>query len=441
MTVRGLAGLQPGEWASDPGARGAGRLQARKQANGITFYYRYSAPDGSRIRVPLGTFSADGKDGLSLAEARAAAGKLSRRYQAGDKDLRGAIEDDDRERVRAEEAQRRAQAAEEARKSGTFGTLLSLYVDGLEAAGKVSADEVRGSFRRHVEERHPRLWKKPALDITPEDGVDILHSLVKAGTPRQADKVRAAMRAAFSVAVRSHTNASASPDLRALAIRSNPFAELAPVGGPMQTRDRALSVAELRAYWLRINQLPEPDGAALRFHLLTGAQRVEQLARATVSDWDRDSNILTLLDGKGRRKQPRRHPVPLLPDAVTAIEVMREARLGGFVFTLTGGLTACPYHAAALRVRDVAAAMLESEEADAPFTIGDLRRTVETRLAALGVSMEIRARLQSHGLGGIQARHYDRHDYMGEVRGALEQLHELVTGTPAKVTTLRRRRA
>ena len=38
-----------------------------------------------------------------------------------------------------------------------------------------------------------------------------------------------------------------------------------------------------------------------------------------------------------------------------------------------------------------------------PFTAGDLRRTVETRLAAVGVSAEVRAQLQSHGLGGIQA--------------------------------------
>lgn len=43
-------------------------------------------------------------------------------------------------------------------------------------------------------------------------------------------------------------------------------------------------------------------------------------------------------------------------------------------------------------------------------------------MAALGVSKDIRAQVQSHGLGGIQARHYDRHEYMFEKRAALEQL-------------------
>lgn len=49
----------------------------------------------------------------------------------------------------------------------------------------------------------------------------------------------------------------------------------------------------------------------------------------------------------------------------------------------------------------------------------NLRRTAETHMAALGISSDVRAQIQSHGLGGIQARHYDRHDYMPEKRAAL----------------------
>ena len=50
----------------------------------------------------------------------------------------------------------------------------------------------------------------------------------------------------------------------------------------------------------------------------------------------------------------------------------------------------------------------------------DLRRTCETMLAAMGVSSDVRAHLQSHGLGVVQTRHYDRHSYMDEKRKALE---------------------
>lgn len=65
---------------------------------------------------------------------------------------------------------------------------------------------------------------------------------------------------------------------------------------------------------------------------------------------------------------------------------------------------------------------------------------METRLAAEGVHMDVRAQLQSHGLGGVQARHYDRHDYLDEKRAALETLYRLLTGASAKVLPLKQRR-
>ena len=51
-----------------------------------------------------------------------------------------------------------------------------------------------------------------------------------------------------------------------------------------------------------------------------------------------------------------------------------------------------------------------------------IRSGVETLLAANGVSREVRGHLQSHGLTGVQARHYDGHDYMKEKRSALDVL-------------------
>ena len=41
-------------------------------------------------------------------------------------------------------------------------------------------------------------------------------------------------------------------------------------------------------------------------------------------------------------------------------------------------------------------------------------------LARMGISKDVRAHILSHGLGGVQARHYDMHDYADEKRNALE---------------------
>jgi hypothetical protein len=56
------------------------------------------------------------------------------------------------------------------------------------------------------------------------------------------------------------------------------------------------------------------------------------------------------------------------------------------------------------------------------FQLKRIRSGVEMLLAAQGVCREIRGHLQSHGLTGVQARHYDGHDYMPEKRRALETL-------------------
>jgi hypothetical protein len=48
--------------------------------------------------------------------------------------------------------------------------------------------------------------------------------------------------------------------------------------------------------------------------------------------------------------------------------------------------------------------------------------------------------VQSHGLTGIQARHYDGHDYMLEKRQALDLLARELTGNAAKPKAAKPRR-
>lgn len=64
------------------------------------------------------------------------------------------------------------------------------------------------------------------------------------------------------------------------------------------------------------------------------------------------------------------------------------------------------------------------------FQLKRIRSGVETLLAARGVSREVRGHLQSHGLTGVQARHYDGHDYMAEKRSALEILSRELQSKP-----------
>lgn len=454
LTDRGLRSSEHGEWMTDGGARGGGTLYARREHDSVLFYFRYTRPDGSRDPYPLGEWKGSGGP-LSLADARAQAHRLSNRYRGGDRDLRAVLEAEEREARREREAADRAEQAQQERQQATLGALLTAYCDALEARGKASAKAVRAALRRHVADAWPVLWSTPADDLTADDLMSVLTRLTDEDKLREAAKVRSYLQSAYSAGVRARTTASATPALRALRIRTNPARDLGTIDGATNVRHRALSTSELRAYWQRVSALPDHDAACLRFHLLTGGQRIDQLARATLADYDADQSTVTLRDTKGRRTTPRLHVVPLIPEAVEAMHAMlptsegddgnadegRRYRVGDSLFTTTAGKAGMVASTAYQRCRAVMEAMQEAGELPGgAFSMADIRRTVETQLAALGVHSDVRAQVQSHGLGGVQARHYDRHDYLQEKRDALARLYEHISTKSASVTDIAKAR-
>ncbi|MEY0164830.1 integrase, partial [Providencia rettgeri] len=58
------------------------------------------------------------------------------------------------------------------------------------------------------------------------------------------------------------------------------------------------------------------------------------------------------------------------------------------------------------------------------FTARDLRRTCKTLMGEIGISKEIRDRIQNHALNDVSSKHYDRYDYLNEKRVALTKWEE-----------------
>lgn len=418
MTTRTVAALKRGQTASESLGYGAGALEAKCGNAGARFYYRYGTPQ-RRVSLPAHN---DQGEPLGLAEARTLARALSARTAAlakDGRDLADVLAEEKREAVRAREAERQA----EPEKSASLLALLDEYADLLQARGKVDHRDVRRMAKNHLAGPFPALAAKPAADVALGDVLVILQRLVKAHKLRTAQKLRAYLRAAYAAGIGATFSAQASA-LRRFRLEANPAALVSALEDASRPRERALSIEELRALWARLCRPDERLGALLRFYLLTGGQRFDQLRRATRTDIREGE--LVLWDGKGRRVRPRRHAVPLLPEALAALDAMTTPMLGHYVFSLTRGQTPADGGAVRRAVQDLAARMVAIGEVVEPFTLSDLRRTVETRLAAAGVPAEVRAQLQSHGLGGVQARHYDRHGYEEEKRAALERLRGLL---------------
>jgi integrase len=66
-----------------------------------------------------------------------------------------------------------------------------------------------------------------------------------------------------------------------------------------------------------------------------------------------------------------------------------------------------------------------------PFVIHDIRRSVETRLAELGVSKEIRSRVLSHDLGDLDAS-YQHYSFEAEKRQALQRWADCIDDLSAR---------
>lgn len=441
----------------------SGALVARKLASGaVVFFWRWTT-DGRVDRERIGLFDRklppkklEPVDGAyTVAGAAQAAVVLAGRHAKAIKEklggLRGAQAAQaaaeaarmaEAERVKAEQAaaeaarlqaeadqRAREEAERKAREELNLQRLLVAYCDYMASLGRRSHLDARSIFNVHVFTPWPKLAALPASEITDEQVADVLRLIIEKGHARTAGKCRAFMAAAFETARKARTDAAVPVRFKDFNIRFNPASATAVPDGTREADKNPLSADEMRRYWRAIKDIDTPRGAMLRLHLLTGAQRIEQFLRLKTADIG--ANSIMLFDGKGRPRRgraPRQNPQPLLPEARQALE--RIAPVGEWALsTHKEGRT----HISADTFASAAKAAGKGIEGFEPKR---LRSGVETLLASAGVSPHTRGRLQSHGISGVQATHYDGHDYLPEKLLALETLLRLLEAD-AKVVPIR----
>lgn len=411
-------------WLSDDtGLRGMGRLWARVSAMGVVrFYFRFTL-EGKRSSVPLGPYSRTAKLGfLTIDQARAAAGHLAYNRPVPGEPKPG---------VPASPTEPKASSAESnvVAPSFTVMDLCNAYAEKLQLGGKISAKEVRQVFQTHV--ASSRLASLPATAVTSREFADLLGEIVSAGHGRTAGKVRAYLHAAYSAAKNAKLAPVQGGFAKSSAISFNPISDIPALNEFNKARRRSLGRAELRALWSVLN--PASDGSLsyaeriVRLDILLGGQRCEQLLRAQVVDADLEGRTLLLEDPKGKRSFPRPHLLPLVPAATKDVRWFLEhsADIGSeFLFPGTKPKTAYTSSTVSKTVASISKALLETKLVVAPFSYCDFRRTIETTLASLGVGKDTLAHLLSHGLSGVQNKHYNLYEYLEEKKSALLILEE-----------------
>ncbi len=328
-------------------------------------------------------------------------------------------------------ASTQAKAAEKTRQlekqAYTLEKLLDAYCDYLKSLDRISHNAARSIFRVHVIDAWPKVASLPANTVTAEQIADMMRKTIEDGKDRTANKLRSYIRAAYQVAKAARSKPSIPVAFKAFNITSNPAADTEPDESANRADKHPLSIDEMRIYWRIIKHMPGFVGAVLRLHLLTGGQRIEQLRTLLTINATPDS--ITLADGKGRPgKGARPHTVPLTAAAGAAL---REINPKGAYAISTNGGTSPIGDSAISKWAGGAGADIDG------FQAKRIRSGVETLLASARISTDTRGRLQSHGISGVQARHYDGHHYLDEKREALETLFNLLEAESGKVIQLR----
>jgi integrase len=307
------------------------------------------------------------------------------------------------------EAKRRAKEdAERLRRASTFSTVAEDFIK-RHAAPLRSGRMVAGYVRRELV---PVWGERPVVDITRRDVIALVEGILDRGGERPARGTRRrdggpyAARHTLSAA-RKLFNWAVGRDLMAASPCDR--VKAAELHGAPEARDRVLGDDEIRQVWGAAQLTPYPYGPLVRLLILTG-QRRDEIASLRWSEVDLDRALIVI--GPERMKGKVGHSVPLSP---AAVEILRSLPpFAGSDFVFSGQTGPRPFSGFSK-----AKARLDRTVGDiAPFTLHDLRRTVRTRLAELGITPFIGELVIGHTQKGVHAV-YDLHRYEKEKREAL----------------------
>jgi integrase len=396
FTHRALEALRPSYTPYRVSDQRCVGLAVRVAPSGIkTWDLAYRIRGSGKVRrVSLGRVA-----DVSLEKARERANELTRASRAG-RDLI------------AEEADSRAAAASRL----TVEKLIALYVR-RHVAGRL---RTAADIERRLNRALAPILDRHADDVRRRNIRELLDVVADQGIEREAEKRRQTVGAMFRWAL--------SQDI----VETDPTAGLKAYD-PGTPRDRVLSAEEIEALWkwLEAGALPPDPADILKLQLATGA-RCGEISGLCAEEIDREKWTWTLPAARSKNKRPR--VTPLVGIARQIVETRLSAVQSGPFFIAETGT---PFTAAHIGHYLLAR---RDKLPISKFTTHDLRRTVATLLAEMGIALDLVAAVVGHEAGGRETRtlvrHYVRTDLVERKKTVLEawrhRLREIIEGQTAR---------
>lgn len=246
-----------------------------------------------------------------------------------------------------------------------------------------------------------------ASTIEPAEIANVLAKGVKRGARRTTDMQRTAMMAAFNWAMKS-THDYTQENRMDWGLKYNPVAAVPRDQAANRTLDRNLSAEEMKHVW---DNAPEQSGDVMRLVMCTG-QRVIEVMRIAGADVDLKARLWTMPARKTKGRK-HTHMVPLTTQAVEILTTLIDLYGDGYLFPARAGAKGD-----IIGIPSVSRGASRMEGIK-PFTPRDLRRTWKSRAGDAGIDRFTRDLIQQHAQTDTGSKHYDRYDYLPQMRDAM----------------------
>jgi integrase len=255
----------------------------------------------------------------------------------------------------------------------------------------------------------PHWGKRSIHDISKHDVIILLDAVVARGSPIMANRLLALLSKLFNWCLS-----------RGL-ITSSPCTGIdAP--SKEKARDRVLTDDELVGIHETIRKMGGAFGPIVEMLVLTG-QRLREVSEMTWEELDLGNALWTIPSSRTKNGKP--HFVHLSDQAVTVISNITS--IGEYVFTTNGRAPFSGFSKSKKRLNELSGVT--------EWTLHDIRRTVVSGMARLGIAPHIADKILNHQSGTISgvAAVYQQHEFLDERKTALDawsnHVQSLVSGS------------
>lgn len=390
--------------------RGTGRIGIKVQPSGKkVFYFRYYVNKGKKEKfIQIGLWPE-----MKLATANEIAKTYSLWLSEG-KDPTNELD------ILKKEEQQLAQFNNS---QGSFEQLIHGYVNKMKQDNKRTWQDVLKRLEKECYEQIPRGTK--AKDVTPIQIKNLLSTIIQRGAVVHSNRIRSYLMAAFNFGIKADNDPMNANNGITFGLESNPVSMIPKQSAAEKVGNTWLNWEELSFI---MNSIAETSGVGIlmqhliRLCIFTGGQRPYELI---ASQWGNiDWKTKTLLITSDISKNKREHLIPLTDSALSELETIQKFTShlnSNYIFPLSKD------GKRPTRTDSLAQAIgyFRKYHPDFKhFTARDLRRTCKTLMGEIGISKEIRDRIQNHALNDVSSKHYDRYDYLNEKRAALSLWEE-----------------